>query len=115
MEHERTGSQNGKQEFWRQHIRQWEQSGLSQKAYCEDKALCLSVFGYWKRKFGRADKIVPRSPRFYPLAVTAPVVSAQVAAAGMYVQLKNDRFRIELKPGFSPELLRDIVLALEQM
>lgn len=112
MKHELTGAEKDKQEFWRQHVRAWEQSGLSQKAYCEDQALCLSVFGYWKRKLGFSEHA---APRFYPLAVAAPPVSEKTGSAGLHVHLKDDRFRIEVKPGFSAALLREIVVALEQL
>ncbi|WP_419585961.1 IS66 family insertion sequence element accessory protein TnpA, partial [Thiolapillus sp.] len=36
--------------FWQPHISAWPQSGLTQKAYCEQQELRYSTFGYWVRK-----------------------------------------------------------------
>ena len=33
--------------FWQLHIAAWQQSGLTQKAYCEHQELRYSTFGYW--------------------------------------------------------------------
>ena len=40
--------------FWQLHIAAWQQSGLTQKAYCEQQELRYSTFGYWVRKLRRA-------------------------------------------------------------
>ncbi|WP_419606009.1 IS66 family insertion sequence element accessory protein TnpA, partial [Thiolapillus sp.] len=32
--------------FWQLHIAAWQQSGLTQKAYCEQQELRYSTFGY---------------------------------------------------------------------
>ncbi|WP_419605831.1 IS66 family insertion sequence element accessory protein TnpA [Thiolapillus sp.] len=42
--------------FWQLHIAAWQQSGLTQKAYCEHQELRYSTFGYWVRKLRRAAK-----------------------------------------------------------
>ncbi|WP_419637505.1 IS66 family insertion sequence element accessory protein TnpA, partial [Thiolapillus sp.] len=40
--------------FWQPHISAWQQSGLTQKAYCEQQELRYSTFGYrcqpWRAK-----------------------------------------------------------------
>ena len=36
--------------FWPIHIEQWQASGLSQVAYCQQHDLCPQKFSYWKRK-----------------------------------------------------------------
>ncbi len=40
--------------FWQSRIAAWQQSGLTQKAYCEQQELRYSTFGYWVRKLRRA-------------------------------------------------------------
>ncbi len=40
--------------FWQSHIAAWQQSGLTQKAYCEQQELRYTTFGYWVRKLRRA-------------------------------------------------------------
>ncbi len=38
-------------DYWQQQIAVWEQSGLTQKAFCEQHALNYYRFGYWRRKY----------------------------------------------------------------
>jgi len=40
--------------FWLDHIRQWDQSELSQAAYCRQHDLCEQKFSYRKRQSGFA-------------------------------------------------------------
>ncbi|WP_111979281.1 IS66 family insertion sequence element accessory protein TnpA [Algibacillus agarilyticus] len=35
--------------FWRQHLEQWQQSALTQAAYCREHQLCQDKFSYYKR------------------------------------------------------------------
>jgi hypothetical protein len=37
--------------YWQEQITTWEQSGQSQKAFCEQHELNYHRFGYWRRKF----------------------------------------------------------------
>ncbi|MFZ3067416.1 MAG: hypothetical protein WA253_04635 [Gammaproteobacteria bacterium] len=39
-----------KQQHWQIHIKQWEESGLSQKAYCTQSGINLNSFTYWRGK-----------------------------------------------------------------
>lgn len=50
---------------WRETLRQFEASGLSQRAFCEAEDLSLSTFGYWRRKLEGTRE--PQEVRFYPL------------------------------------------------
>lgn len=38
------------QEQWQQHIDAWQDSGLSQAAWCRQNGVVVSQFGYWKKK-----------------------------------------------------------------
>lgn len=44
--------QRRSREQWQQLITEQQQSGLSQKAFCQGKGLVLSTFTYWKRRLG---------------------------------------------------------------
>ena len=37
--------------YWQQQMTAWEQSGQSQKSFCEQRELNYHRFGYWRRKF----------------------------------------------------------------
>lgn len=108
-----TGSRQEKQKFWQQHVLNWEESNLSQKAYCELHSLPLQSFGYWKRKLKLPAVDLPC---FYPLAVPdVPPPKAKLGGSGLSLLLYNDRFRVEIKEDFSSGLLKKLVVALEQL
>lgn len=48
--------------FWQQHIEGWQQSALSQKAYCRQHKLSFSSFGYWRTRLNETTpgkKLIP--------------------------------------------------------
>lgn len=42
--------------YWQQQIESWKQSGQPQKLYCKEQGLNYYRFGYWRRKFLKADQ-----------------------------------------------------------
>jgi len=40
-----------KPRYWREHVEQWQSSGLSQKAYCQQNGLKPHNLSYWKNKW----------------------------------------------------------------
>ena len=46
--------------FWQGQVADWQDSGLTQKAYCEEQGLRYTAFGYWVRKLRRAAEPSPR-------------------------------------------------------
>lgn len=47
---------NQKRKFWEKHIKQWEASGESQRAYCRNHDLIINRFYDWKHRITAADK-----------------------------------------------------------
>lgn len=47
-------ARNDKAKFqdWTKQIKDWETSGLTQRAYCEREGLKYSTFDYWRRQIG---------------------------------------------------------------
>jgi hypothetical protein len=39
-----------RREYFGEHVRRWQESGLTQREYCRVEGLVVSAFGYWKRK-----------------------------------------------------------------
>lgn len=39
-----------KHDFWKTHVEQWQQGGLSQSAYCRRHGLKANSFYYWRRR-----------------------------------------------------------------
>ncbi|WP_294042793.1 IS66 family insertion sequence element accessory protein TnpA [Thiolapillus sp.] len=71
--------------FWQSHIAAWQQSGLTQKAYCEHQELRYSTFGYWVRKLRRAAE--PATEK--KVAGFVPVIPATVQPTGLTLSLPN--------------------------
>ncbi len=65
--------------FWQLHIAAWQQSGLTQKAYCEHQELRYSTFGYWVRKLRRAAEPATEKKG----AGFVPVIPATVQPTGL--------------------------------
>ncbi len=49
-------------DFWKLHLAQWQDSGLSQASYCRQQALHPPRFSYWKRKLWVACNPVELEP-----------------------------------------------------
>jgi hypothetical protein len=56
-----TNSNTG-DDFWQQHIAQWQASGLSQAGYCRQHELTAHQFSYWKCKFLTMSETVGPKP-----------------------------------------------------
>lgn len=110
------GTKSAKEKFWQEHIAEWRASGLSQRVYCQRNLLAVATFGYWRRKLklqiGKSDK-----PRFYPLAVSGSLQSAnhQSGEKSLRLVLDENRFTIVIGDDFSSATLQRLILALEQI
>ena len=47
-------------------IQSWQQSGLTQKAYCEEHAVRYHIFHYWYKRY-RVSQSFAKEPGFIPL------------------------------------------------
>ena len=73
--------------FWLDHIQQWQQSALSQAAYCRQHDLCQQKFSYHKRKAITVDdkvNIVP-SPGFARVQVDSSIAAG--SSTGLSLRL----------------------------
>lgn len=77
------------QSFWLDHIRQWDQSELSQAAYCRQHDLCEQKFSYRKRQSGFAKKPALSSTGFARVQVDN---SIQLSASdiGLSIRFNHD-------------------------
>lgn len=97
----------GKHRFWQGHIGTWEQSGISQAAYCRNKSLPLKSFWYWKKKFRSRKPTLT----FVPVAVKTSPFPAGLSGPSLKL-LTRTGFGIEIGDGFNPETLRKLLDAL---
>jgi len=71
--------------YWQGQITAWEQSGQSQKSFCEQRELNYHRFGYWRRKF-----LEQSHTEDQPINGFVPVRSLQSSSAtGLSLTLPN--------------------------
>jgi len=69
--------------YWKNHIEGWQQSGLTQKAYCNQHDLKLSIFTYWRTQTARSKP----SRKLIPVAVTYPQVVTLTLAGSLQLDV----------------------------
>jgi hypothetical protein len=95
-----------KPSYWQAQVSSWRRSGLSQAQFCRDHNLKVRDFGYWKRKFSRSSG----SARFVPLRVRS--TPSPSSSLGLVLE---SGLRIEVREGFSPGTLRDLIHTLREL
>lgn len=90
---------------WGERIADYRASGQSMSVWCERHEVTQHQLKYWLRKI---DPITPRTsaPVFIPVTMSSKSSSAPL-------NLRIGPTSIDVQEGFSPELLRQIVRALE--
>ena len=91
---------------WLERIQAWEQSGLTQKAFCKQHRLGLASLQRWRRLF----RTEQSSNNPTPVALL-PVSVKETNPANLTVVV-NDTLRIEIPAGFDPNALRQIIEVL---
>jgi hypothetical protein len=92
---------------------EFEASGLTRTAFCQERGLSLSTLArYRRRQPRRASGEAGGAKRWLAVEVAVPTVAGDVS--GLAVLLAGDR-RIEIRRGFDAGTLRQLVLSLEQI
>lgn len=100
-----------KRRFWFAHVAAWEQSGLTQTAYCREYSLSRDVFWWWRRKF--RDRPTVELPVLVKVPSTiAPAVSSPGDFSGLRLMLSRG-LRVEISQGFDAMTLSRVVATLE--
>lgn len=100
-----------KEKIWKAHIKACSRSGLSRKEYCRRHSLSYHAFYYWKKKlFPQADP----GPDLVavPLRKSSPVRESNMASS-LKVEV-GDRFKVEVREGFSRQTLARVISILEE-
>ncbi len=94
---------------WQKHVEAFERSGMTRRRYCERHQIRPYQLDYWRKKF-RKSHSAAEGPEtdWIPLQVEDDRVNARPSG----ICLRLGRLTIEVKPGFDPELLGDVVRAL---
>jgi hypothetical protein len=119
-----------KEMFWRRVLRQWRRSGLTGRDFCAEQGLRETSFYAWRRELARRDReqqaatmkddLPARTATARPSAAAAPPTFVQLAIADdtaltptIEVVLTQGR-RVQVRPGFDAELLRQLLRLLEE-
>lgn len=82
------GTREGKAEYWNAIIADWELSGLTQRKYCESKAIAFLRFKYWRgqlshRSTHQGDE-TNRESAFIPISIKASSLSIRLDTPSGY-------------------------------
>lgn len=68
-----------KVQYWREHLKRWETSGMSRAKYCRQHSLSDVSLKYWQRQFRNATRpSSPECPTFVPVALDAPTCDISI-------------------------------------
>jgi transposase len=98
-----------KEQHWRQHIRDWQRSGLSIRDFCARRGLSQPSFYAWRSELQRRDS---EQPLFVPIRPLADDLCPSSIPA-LEVFLAGGR-RIRVAPGFDAATLRQLLVVLEE-
>jgi hypothetical protein len=103
-----------REQFWREHVHKWRESGLSMAEYCRSHGLSRDAFIYHRNKF--TQKAPASQPEFALVPVPFGSIPETDLVPGVPLRLLiGERFRIEVSDDFSAPVLTKLVLTLEQM
>ena len=100
------GKRQVNRERWFDRIESCKQSGLSQKAYCEQHRIGIASFRRWRAIFIREGK-----PKAMP-ATLLPVNIIPAASGSSLALWFGEELRLEIPPGFDSVMLKQVVEAL---
>ena len=88
-------------------MRDFEQSGLRRKAFCDARGVALHTLDYYRHR-KRTRRVATAAAELLPVEL----IGASAASSGLRVELANGR-RIVVEAGFDALHLKRLVTALE--
>jgi hypothetical protein len=108
----RQSERSEKERYWRDVLRQWNRSGQTIRAFCDEHGLSEPSFYGWKRTIGERDQQRETGePVFVPVRVTT-TTTATAAAAALEVVAGAGRV-VRVPAGFDADTLRRLLAVLE--
>ena len=100
-----------KREYWKQHIDSFQQTGLTQAEYCRRHNLKHHQLVYWRKRFLKTEKDVS----FVPLKLEDLLDIPSGREHASLTLVIDNQFKIEIRAGFDPQLLRQLIFSLRAM
>ena len=97
-----------KERFWRTLLRQWRDSGLSVRAFCEQRSLAQPSFYAWRRTLAQRDAEV----QFVPVRLAPEPTTTTPGTAALELVLDGRRL-LRIGPGFDAATLQRLLTLLE--
>lgn len=88
-------------------VRDFEQSGLTRKAFCSAQGIALHTLDYYRHRDRVRRSAMPAEP-----LLPVELISSSPAGAGLRVELANGR-RIVVEAGFDAPHLKRLIAVLE--
>jgi hypothetical protein len=95
------------QKEWELRIADYKASGLTQSKWCEENNLTLHQFKYW---FYKIERKKTSSQKSNWVSVTLDENTQDMSET---LRIKIGQASIEVKPGFNPSLLADVIKVLK--
>jgi transposase-like protein len=93
-----------REQFWREILAAWQESGQSIRAFCADRGVSEASFFAWRRTLRQRDRQAPPAPpKFVPLHLLADAVLEVVLPSGVVIRVP---------PGADALLVAALVAAL---
>ena len=99
-----------KASLWQQHIEGWETSGLTQGIYCQQHAISLASFGYWRTRLKRMQ------PDKKGREIEARFLAVQLMSTQhdpLLTLRTPQNVSIDVAGGFDPQLLKEVLQVLD--
>ena len=94
--------------YWKHHIDSWQETGLTQTEYCRRHNLKHHQLVYWKKRFLKTETDVS----FVPLKLEDLLDKPNLAETNALNLVVDNNFKIEIRPGFDTQLLRQLIFVL---
>ena len=97
-----------KARYWQQHTEAWQASDLTQPVYCQQHAISLAAFGYWRTRLKKLEERDDATTvNFFPVRLK------QDNQDSLTLKI-NGRHSIEIDTNFDGDLLTRVIQAVEQ-
>jgi hypothetical protein len=97
-----------KRRYWKQHLDEWQASGLTQVVYCRQNSLSRFQFQYWKKRFQESVSL--------PSLIEVPFASVMARKPNQALRLLvGDQYQIAVKRDFDPVALRQLIGVLGRL
>lgn len=101
-----------KLQYWGEHIKNWQSSGLAQRAYCAREGIKWPTFDYWRRQIlTEARKPPTKQPMTGDLTLVPVQVAGHPGAASIVLRTPTG-WELRLPPGIDPAWLAGVLKRL---